>query len=47
MMKEFVKVMFALVLGAVCFGAAISGIDNPKPTNLAATSMRSIEENKK
>jgi len=45
-MKEFVKVIFALVLGAVCFGAVISGIENPKPTKLAATIAQSIKENK-
>ena len=46
-MKEFVKVLFALVLGAVCFGAVISGIDNPKPSNLAVTITRSLKEIKK
>jgi len=46
-MKELIKVVFALVLGAVCFGAAISGIENPKPTKLAVTITRSIQEIKK
>jgi hypothetical protein len=47
MMKELIKVIFLLVLGAVCFGAVISEIDNPKPNKLAVTVTRSIEEIKK
>tara|TARA_Y100000310_G_scaffold342153_1_gene444013 strand:- start:265 stop:399 length:135 start_codon:yes stop_codon:yes gene_type:complete len=42
-MKEFVKVIFALVLVAVVFGAAIGGIDNPKPSNLAVKITRSLK----
>ena len=43
-MKELIKVTIALVLGALCFGAVISGIDNPKPTKLGVTIAHEIRK---
>ena len=43
-MKELVKVTIALVLTALCFGAVINGIDNPKPTKLATTIAHEIRK---
>jgi len=43
-MKQLVKITIALVLSALCFGAVINGIDNPKPSKLGVTIAREIRE---
>jgi len=43
-MKEVMKVVASLVLVGLCFGMAINGVDNPKPSKLAATITREIKK---